>query len=121
MKATLRLVSLAIGATLLAGTLTMIAPKTAAQDPSTEAAKRKVKTKILPDYPQIARPLNLAGKVKIEVTISADGRVTSTRVVGGSPVFASSAVDAVKRWRFEPAPKDTTEIIEIDFAPPARN
>jgi TonB family protein len=58
----------------------------------------------------------LAGKVKIETAISADGHVTSTKVLGGNPVLASSAQDAIKKWRFEPAPKDTVEVIEVDFS-----
>ena len=59
--------------------------------------------------------MNVTGKVKIEVTISADGRVTSTKVVGGSPLLVGSALDAIKKWRFEAAPKESTEIIEFDF------
>jgi outer membrane biosynthesis protein TonB len=42
--------------------------------------------------------------------------VTSTKVLGGNPVLASSAQDAVKKWRFEPGPKDTIEVVEVDFA-----
>ncbi|HUJ32824.1 MAG TPA: energy transducer TonB [Candidatus Acidoferrum sp.] len=117
MKGRLGLAGLGLGITLLVGGSAMLAPKVAAQDSATDAAKRKVKTKVVPEYSQIARQLNLTGKVRIETTISADGRVTGTKVVGGNPVLASSAVDAVKKWRFEPAPKDTTEIIEVDFAP----
>jgi len=59
--------------------------------------------------------MNMAGKVKIEVTISPDGKVTSTKVVGGSPLLVGSAMDAIKKWRFEPAPKESSEIIEFDF------
>jgi TonB family protein len=59
--------------------------------------------------------MNVTGKVKIEVTISTDGRVTGTKVVGGSPVLVGAALDAIKRWRFEAAPKETSEIIEFSF------
>ena len=59
--------------------------------------------------------MNVTGKVKIEVTISPDGRVTSTKVVGGSPLLVGSAIDAIKKWRFESAPKESSEIIEFDF------
>lgn len=78
--------------------------------------KRKIKTKVVPEYPEIARQLHLEGKVKIQVTISADGRVTDTKVIGGHPVLAQAAIEALKKWRFEPAPKETTEIIESDFS-----
>lgn len=89
--------------------------KVLAQDAQTEMVKRKVKTRVLPTYPPLAKQMNITGKVKLEVTISAEGKVTATKVVGGSPVLVDSATEALKKWRFEPAPKDTTEIIEFEF------
>jgi len=41
--------------------------------------------------------------------------VTNTRVVGGSPVLVGAATDALKKWRFEPAAKDSVEIIQFEF------
>lgn len=86
-----------------------------AQDNATESTKRKVRTRAMPDYPALAKQLNVTGKVKIEATISADGRVVGTHVVGGSPILVNSAVDALKKWRYEPGPKETTEIVEFSF------
>lgn len=86
-----------------------------AQDASADSGKRKVKTKVDPEYPELAKRMNLTGIVKIEATISADGRVTNTKVVGGSPVLVGAATDALKKWRFEPAAKDTSEIIQFEF------
>ena len=86
-----------------------------AQDQSAEASKRKVKSKVAPDYPTLAKQMNVRGKVKIEAMVSADGRVTSTKVVGGSPLLVTAAADAVKKWRFEPESKETTELVEFDF------
>lgn len=91
-------------------------PAVPAQDAGIITLKRKVKSKVVPEYPQIARQMHLQGKVKVEVIVSADGRVTSTKVIGGHPVLAQAAVEAVKKWRFEPAPKETTETIEMDFS-----
>lgn len=89
------------------------------QDPAaSDAAKRKVKTRVAAEYPALARQMGVSGKVKVEVTIAADGKVGSTKVVGGSPVLVSAAVDAVKKWKFEPGPKDTVEIIEFEFKDP---
>ena len=101
-------------AALLAGSLAG-APKAPGQENSAETTKRKVRARTAPDYPPLARRLKVTGKVKIEATIAADGHVTTTRVIGGSPVLVDSAVEALKKWRFEPAPKDTTEIIEFEF------
>lgn len=86
-----------------------------AQDSSVEGAKRKVRTRVMPDYPALAKEIHMNGKVKIEATVSPEGRVTSTKVVGGSPVLVPAAVDAVKQWRFESGSKETTEILEFDF------
>jgi TonB family protein len=105
-----------LGGILLACGATVLTPGILAQDASSITSKRKIKTKVLPEYPEVARQLHLQGKVKVEVIISPDGRVTNTKVVGGHPVLAQAAVDAVKKWRFEPGPKDTTEIIEMDFS-----
>jgi TonB family protein len=107
---------LSFGMALILGGSLAVVPRTTAQENSAETTKRKVRTKPLPDYPQLAKQLNVAGKVKIEATISADGRVTSTKVIGGSPLLVGAALDAVKRWRYEPAAKESTEVVEFDFA-----
>jgi outer membrane biosynthesis protein TonB len=38
-------------------------------------------------------------------------------VVGGHPVLAGAALDAAKRWRFEPAASEASGIIEFKFEP----
>jgi TonB family protein len=88
--------------------------RTHAQE-ATDLGKRKAKLKVAPEYPDLARHMNVTGKVRIEAVISADGKVTSTKVLGGSPLLVSAAVDALKKWKFEPAPKETTETLEFDF------
>lgn len=86
-----------------------------AQQSSTDEGKRKIKSKITPAYPELARRMNVAGKVKIEVVITPDGRVRSTRVIGGHPLLVQSCQDAVKEWKFLPAAEETTQIIEFEF------
>jgi TonB family protein len=86
-----------------------------AQVGSTDEGKRKVKSKTLPAYPELARRMNVTGKVKIEVVITADGHVKSTRVVGGHPLLVQACQDAVKEWKFVPAPEESTQVVEFDF------
>ena len=86
-----------------------------AQSGSTDESKRKVKTRVTPVYPELARRMNVAGKVKIEVVISPDGRVKTTRVVGGHPLLVQACQDAVKEWKFAAAPEETTQIVEFEF------
>jgi TonB family protein len=86
-----------------------------AQQSSSEEGKRKVKTKVAPAYPELAKRMNVTGRVKIEVIITPDGRVKSTRALGGHPLLVQSCVEAVKEWKFVPAPEETTQVVEFDF------
>ena len=87
----------------------------AAQQSTVEDSKRKIKFKVNPQFSDLARTMHLSGKVKIELTIAPDGRVKSSRAIGGHPLLVQSCLDAVKDWRFEEAREETTQIIEFDF------
>ncbi len=76
---------------------------------------RKAISKTAPSYPELAKKMHASGKVKVEAVIAPGGSVTSAKVVGGSPVFEKCAVDAVKLWKFESAPRETKAIIVLDF------
>jgi len=106
------------GALMTAALAVFLAVPSAALAQDSGSGKRKVKTRVEPEYPALARQMNVVGKVKIEVTISAEGHVTGTRVVGGSPLLVSSAVEAVKKWKFEPAAKESSEVVEFEFRDP---
>ena len=86
-----------------------------AQQSATDESKRKIKSKTAPAYPELAKRMNVSGKVKIEVIITPDGKVRSTRVIGGHPLLVQACQDAVKEWKFFPAPEETTQVIEFDF------
>ncbi len=86
-----------------------------AQTGSTDESKRKVKTKTAPQYPELAKRMNVSGRVKIEVVVTPDGRVKSTRVVGGHPLLVQACQDAVKEWKFVPAPEESTQLVEFEF------
>lgn len=86
-----------------------------AQTSTTEEGKRKVKIKVSPAYPELARRMSVSGKVKIEVVITPDGHVRSTRVVGGHPLLVQTCQDAVKEWKFVPGSEETTQIVEFEF------
>jgi TonB family protein len=77
---------------------------------------RKVKSRVDPVYPPLAKQLHLSGIVKIQATIAADGKIKSTKVIGGHPVLVQAAVQALEKWKFEPANEETTEIIAFRFA-----
>ncbi len=86
-----------------------------AQSKNTEETPRKAKSIVKPEYPQLARTMNLSGAVKILVVIAPDGKVKEARVIGGHPLLAQEAEKAAKAWQFEPGPKETTQILEFKF------
>ena len=92
--------------------------QTRAQDPSADVKDhggRKVKTSVKPAYPDVARQLHITGTVRLEATVAADGKVRDTRVIGGSPMLAQEATVAVKKWKYEEAPKETVETVEVVY------
>jgi TonB family protein len=95
--------------------LLMLASTAFSQASGTDEGKRRVKSKTAPTYPELARRMNVSGKVKIEVIITPDGHVRSTRVLGGHPLLVQVCQDAVKEWKFFPSPEETTQIVEFDF------
>lgn len=97
------------------GALAILSGVAFAQTGSTDESKRKVKSKVSPVYPELARRMNVVGKVKIEVVISPDGHVKTTRVVGGHPLLVQACQDAVKEWKFAGASEETTQIVEFEF------
>jgi len=86
-----------------------------AQKANTDESKRKVKTRVEPKYPDLARRMNVSGKVKIEVVVTPEGRVRKTRVIGGHPLLVNASLEAVKDWRFVPAAEETTLVVEFEF------
>jgi TonB family protein len=55
--------------------------------------------------------------VKLEVVVRPNGSVKSTRTLGGSPALIEAATDAVRKWKFEAAQEETTEIVQLMFEP----
>jgi len=88
-----------------------------AQQAQSEEIIRRAKSKVQPAYPDLARKMNIAGTVKIEVVVAPNGLVKGARVVGGHPVLATAALDAAKKWRFEPAPAESSGVIDFKFEP----
>jgi TonB family protein len=87
-----------------------------AQDAQGEITRR-VKSKVQAVYPELARKMNLSGTVKVEVVVASNGIVKDAKVVGGHPVLANAALDAVRKWRFEPAPGESSGIVNFKFEP----
>ena len=87
-----------------------------AQDAQGEITRR-VKSKVEAVYPALARKMNLAGTVKVAVVVAPNGTVKEAKVVGGHPVLANAALDAIRKWRFEPAAGESSGIVDFKFEP----
>jgi protein TonB len=79
------------------------------------AEGRKIVRERTPVYPEMAKKFALHGTVTMQVTVSPSGHVTEAKVMGGNPMLAKAAVEAVNAWIFEPASSTTTETIKVDF------
>jgi TonB family protein len=92
----------------------------AAQTQSAQAHEeltRKTRTRVAPVYPDVARRMSISGTVKVLVVVAPNGNLRSTKVVGGHPLLVNAAMDAIKKWKFEPAAEESTGIVEFKFQP----
>jgi TonB family protein len=108
-----------IPAILLLIVLSALAPIPAAfaqQDPP--ESNRKIVNRVMPQYPDMARTMNLSGSVKAEAVVEPNGVVKSVDVKGGHPVLVRAAQDAIYKWKWAPAAHETREPIEVKFSRP---
>ena len=72
-----------------------------------------------PRYPPEALRAGTSGDVLVEITVGTDGSVTNARVLRATParVFDREALNAVKRWKFEPVSAPVTTRRTLAFAP----
>jgi TonB family protein len=82
---------------------------------SGQEAKRTMKTKSTPVFPELAKRMNVAGSVKVEVIVAANGTVKSAKALGGHPLLIDAALKAAKDSKFEPAAEETKELITYNF------
>jgi len=63
----------------------------------------KLIASVAPAYPLGARSSGVQGDVVIETTIDKSGSVVRTHVVSGPAMLRTSALEALKRWKYEPS------------------
>jgi len=100
----------------LGAALLLVALSPAPAFPQAELT-RKVKSRVNPTYPDLARHMNLRGTVKVLVVVSPEGTLKNTKVVGGNPILVNAALDALKKWKFEPSTEESTGTVEFQFQP----
>ena|ERR1051326_4793482 len=78
---------------------------------------RKIKSRVEPQYPELARRNNISGSARVELLVATDGKVKDVKVLGGNPVLVQAAVTAVMKWKYEPATEESTIVVKFDFNP----
>jgi TonB family protein len=73
-----------------------------------------------PVYPAEAKAARISGVVTLSAIIAADGTVKKVEVIGGHPLLAPAAVEAVRQWVYQPTllngnPVEVTTQISVNF------
>jgi len=55
-----------------------------------------------PQYPALARQTRVQRDVKIDAILDEQGNVIDMKVVSGHPLLYQAAVDALRKWNYEP-------------------
>lgn len=97
---------------------------TSSPDPvilSRKDAANLILTQAKPEYPVMARVNYIQGRVRMQVLVSSEGKVTEAHVVEGHPFLAAAALIAVRQWVYRPlqsppGPVPFVTMVEVNFA-----
>src|SRR5262245_65257941 len=62
----------------------------------------KLRKRVQPIYPDQALQQGIGGTVVVDVLIDRQGLPQSIQVIKGDPILASSALEALRQWRWKP-------------------
>ena len=79
------------------------------------AIERKLKSGPPPEYPALARRLNISGVAKVVATVSPKGSVIQVRELGGNPILVDALMRAVQTWTYEPSSDLSTIEVKFEF------
>jgi periplasmic protein TonB len=57
----------------------------------------------LPTYPLSAKEAGVEGDIVVDASIDTAGNVSAMKVVSGPPMLRQAALDALRRWKYEPS------------------
>jgi TonB family protein len=78
-----------------------------------KAAAANLINRVDPVYPPLARQARISGTVRLRAVIGKDGAVRQLDVISGHPLLVQSALDAVRKWKYQPTQLDG-ETVEVD-------
>ena len=90
--------------------------------PADQAARKPIPiSKVMPEYPTVARLRGIEGQVVLEAILAADGRIEpDITVVHSVPLLDAAAITAVRQWRFQPARDEEGHPLRVTFRVPVR-
>jgi TonB family protein len=100
-------------ATLLWNTLAM--SPAISQTAQAQTNTRKLKVSVPPEYPELARKMNIQGVARVLLTVASDGKVVGVKELGGNPVLVASLVQAVRKWKYESADRESEIEVRFEF------
>ena len=56
-----------------------------------------------PNYPAVAKQTGVEGEVTVSAVIDIAGKLTSMKVISGSPLLQQAALESLRNWKYEPA------------------
>lgn len=73
-----------------------------------------------PTVPPLAKAVKIGGTVKLQINISASGDVVSVKTLSGHPMLVTSAIEAVRKWKYRPFEVDNKPVqvitdVELEF------
>jgi TonB family protein len=86
------------------------------QTTQAQTNSRKLKVSVPPEYPELARKMNIQGVARVLLTVASDGRVVGVKELGGNPVLVASLVQAVHKWKYESADRESEIEVRFEFA-----
>jgi TonB family protein len=70
---------------------------------------------VMPIYSDVARKANIEGKVTVNITLDAEGNVTSAKAGNGHPFLRQAAEEAARKSKFKPAMFGETPVKATGF------
>ena len=81
-----------------------------------QSSTRKLKLSTPPDYPELARKMNIQGVARVLLTVNPEGKVVGVKELGGNPVLVAALAQAVRKWKYEPADRESEIEVRYEFA-----
>jgi protein TonB len=80
----------------------------------------KLVKKVIPEYPPLAKTARISGVVHLLGVIAKDGTIQNLQLIGGHPLLARAALEAVRQWVYRPTllngqPVEVIAPIDVNF------